>query len=197
MTSEWSTTKASRSTSNGNGGVCIAYTQPTVMHRPSMHWKLQNKECIHSSHYEVSWDEQWEFGETCEEVFDSLWHTRTDRENEDTLKLKVFPFALCDWAKHWLMSLPAGSIRNYNKKKWTSFTQLRRSRCWEEIGRTKAKSWGVALWVLWEVWGTRSGLLQTWTTLERADREFLERNIDDGALSVECMWCGKHQKHIP
>ncbi|KAL0406442.1 UNVERIFIED_CONTAM: hypothetical protein Slati_3958100 [Sesamum latifolium] len=36
----------------------------------------------------------------------------------DAVKLRIFPFSLCDTAKDWLQSLPAGSITT-----WTALTQ--------------------------------------------------------------------------
>lgn len=35
---------------------------------------------------------------------------KADNENEEALKMKVFPFSLLDQAKHWPMSLSAGSF---------------------------------------------------------------------------------------
>ena len=40
---------------------------------------------------------------------------RNMNEDEEALRLKAFPFALGEQAKHWLMSLPSRSINTWNQ----------------------------------------------------------------------------------
>ena len=50
--------------------------------------------------------------------FDNVCETfRIARANEDQIKLRLFPFSLCDEAQTWLRSLPPGSITTWAQLK--------------------------------------------------------------------------------